>query len=353
MFAPITITAAYVSGSAWSDAAGTEDFEGYLASHGLGNVATPTLGYALKTGADQTTDLPWANVNTISVSFSGAVSDIGLGSLKLVGGTGGGAVAAPTVTGFAKIGNNTYSWTFPTALGNNKYIFAIATTGSSFGTLGSSRVTDANGAGISGTFATGSSAFPSGNGLAGSTFDFSFSILPNDGQQQAVVTSADVAGTKALLNDHETSTGYNPYFDYNGAGIINAHDAAQAAAVLNTKQSGITAPTVPSAEPVGGTGDVVATAALAALALGVQETGSSPASNVTPGPATTTTLGNVVSPSTPPTATTVGNTGSGSGMESGSTSPINTMASQGRHRFVATDAAMSGFDPADSVGFDP
>ena len=135
------------------------------------------------------------------MSFSGPVSNIGLGSLKLVGGTGGGGVAAPnggTATGFASDGSNTYSWTCPGNLGNNKYVFAIATTSSSFGTAGSTQVIDANGAGISGTFTTGSSTFPSGNGLAGSTFDFFFNVLPGDGKQQAQVNTSDAVGSEGL-----------------------------------------------------------------------------------------------------------------------------------------------------------
>ena len=42
----------------------------------------PSLGYALQTGANQLTTLPWANINTICVQFSGPVSNIGLGSLS-------------------------------------------------------------------------------------------------------------------------------------------------------------------------------------------------------------------------------------------------------------------------------
>ena len=97
-------------------------------------------------------------------------------------------------------------------------MFAIATTGSSFGTPGSTQVTDANGAGISGTFTTSSSSFPSGNGLAGSTFDFFFNVLPGDGNQEGTVNSADAAAPKAMLNDTTTAAGYSPYFDYYGAG---------------------------------------------------------------------------------------------------------------------------------------
>ena len=97
--APVTVTAAYVKGSAWTT--------------GRAPILEPTwpatawaarrLGYALKTGAAQLTKLPFNNINTITLNFSGAVSNIGLGSLKLVGGTGAGSVAAPSVTGFASL----------------------------------------------------------------------------------------------------------------------------------------------------------------------------------------------------------------------------------------------------------
>ena len=334
---PITITGAWVKNPTWG-ASGTENFFGYLASHGLGSA---TLGYALQTGASQTTDIPWANITTISVSFSGPVNDIGVGSLKLVGGTGGGGVAAPnggTATGFTSDGNNTYSWTFPTALGNNKYVFAIATTGSSFGTASSTQVVDNNGAGVSGTFATGQ-AFPSGNGLADSTFDFRFSVLPNDGKQQAQVNASDESQVKALLNDHETNANYNPYYDYNGAGIVTAGEASQTAAALNTKQSGITQPTSPSIVQVGSAGNPLGTTGFTALELGVQESNSSPASG-----SPTTALSNVtsaanVSPSTTPVATT--------SVSSASAGSATTVAASTAAQNQATDEAVSDFDLAE------
>jgi uncharacterized repeat protein (TIGR03803 family) len=353
---PITITAAYVSGSAWTTAAnttsaGTEQFDTYLVNHSLGNASIPTVGYALRTGASQTTDIPWVNINTISVSFSSAVSNIGLGSLMLVGGTGGGAVAAPTATGFASDGNNTYSWTFPSNLGNNKYIFAIATTGSSFGTLGSTQVTDASGAGISGTFTTGSSTFPSGNGLAGSTFDFAFSVLPGDGKQGGTVNSSDAAAANATLNDHETTAGYSPYYDYYGAGLVNSADGATAAANLNKSQSGITAPAAPSGEQAGATGDAVGTTGFTALELGVQETGSS--TSLTAGSsqtstATTSTAASAGTPSASPTPAATTSASTGGTVGSGSESTTTTTAGQhGRHQFAVTDEAVSDLDLAD------
>jgi hypothetical protein len=345
--APVTIIGAYVSGSTWNDTAGSEDFDGYWSTHGLGNTTNPSLGYALQTGSAQLTSLPWAYINTISVQFSGPVSNIGLGSLELLGGTGGGAVAAPAVTGFKSDGNNTYSWTLASSLGNNKYVLAIATTGSSFGTPGSTQVTGANGAGVSGTFTTSSSSFPSGNGLAGSTFDFFFDVLPGDGKQTGTVNSADAAVPKATLNDAETTSGYSPYFDYAGAGLINSGDAAIADVDFNKTQSGITGPTAPSASQRVAT---IEATGFIGLALSVQETGSSQPSGLP-----VSNVGNLSSASTilarttlaAATAASPGST-SGRGSESTRLTPPER-GQHGRHgrHFEATDEAPSDFDPTD------
>jgi hypothetical protein len=292
----------------------------------------------LKTGAAQLTTLPFANLNTISVSFSGAVSNIGLGSLKLVGGTGGGstgaAVAAPSVTGFTSDGSNTYSWSLSGNLTNNKYVFAIATTNSSFGTPGSTQVTDSRGAGISGTFTTSSSTFSTdGNGLANSTFDFFFNVLPGDGNQNAVDNSSDSATAKALNNDHENAAAYNPYFDYNGAGLINSVDAALDGQYSNFKQSGITSPSAPTAtQDPGSSGS----SGFTALALGAIESGSSSSSSSST--ASNQTSGASTSSASAPAATSTSST-DGSSSSDGSSSTDSQTA--------ATDVAVSDFDLAD------
>ena len=221
-----------------------------------------TMGYAMRTGGTATTGqlapLPWANLNTIDIQFSGPVTGITTGSLKLVGGTGSGAIAAPTITAVSSLGGNAYQVSLSGSLGNNKYVIAVASTGSSFGPA----VTDANGAGISGTFTTSSSSFPSGNGLAGSTFDYFFNVLPGDKDQNGLVNASDSAAVKSELNFRTTTTGYNYLVDYNGAGVINANDSNIDGSHLNNRQSTISSPTAPSGAPVGGEG-------FTALPLGV------------------------------------------------------------------------------------
>ncbi len=204
---PVTVSAVYISGSAWAPS-----FDSYLASHNLGSA---TYGYALQSGANQLKTLPWTNLNTITVTFSGPVSGVALGSLKLAGGSGG---LTPTVTGFRSDGGNTYSWTLSGPLTNNKYAFGIASTNSSFGPA----VVDSHGAGISGAFSTGQ-AFPSGNGLAGSTFDFFFDVLPGDTNRDGQDNATDINNIRPLASGtRTTSASYNPYYDLAGAGTINA-----------------------------------------------------------------------------------------------------------------------------------
>ncbi len=322
--APLTVTAAYISSTSWASS-----FDTYLSSHTnavTGHVyGSSTLGYAFQTGtsAAQTQTLPWTNLNTITVTFSGPVSGVALGSLKLNGGSGG---STPSVTGFTSDGSNTYSWTLSGPLTNNKYAFGIASTSSSYGPA----VVDSHGAGISGTFTTGQ-ALPSGNGLAGSSFDFFFDVLPGDANRDAQDNATDINDIRPLASGtRTTSSSYNPYYDLLGAGQINATTLNTVRALTGRLESA--APTNPnSTQGVGTTGFV-------GLELGAQETGSSssssPASsvsNVVSAPASTTTT----------TTTTTSTTGSGSG----STSSTTGNRDHGRH--AATDEVVSDFDLAD------
>ncbi len=137
------------------------------------------------------------------------------------------------------------------ALTNNRYAFGIASTNSSFGPA----VVDANGAGISGTFATGQ-AFPSGNGLAGSTFDFFFDVLPGDANRDGQDNATDINNIRPLSSGtRTTSASYNPYYDLLGAAIINATTLNTVRALTGRLESAN--PTAPSdSQGVGTTGFV-------------------------------------------------------------------------------------------------
>ncbi len=322
--APLTVTAAYISSSAWPSA-----FDTYLSTHTnavTGHVyGSSTLGYAFQTGtsAAQTQTLPWTNLNTITVTFSGPVSGVALGSLKLNGGSGG---STPSVTGFTSDGSNTYSWTLSGPLTNNKYAFGIASTSSSYGPA----VVDSHGAGISGTFTTGQ-ALPSGNGLAGSSFDFFFDVLPGDANRDGQDNATDINDIRPLASGtRTTSSSYNPYYDLLGAGQINATTLNTVRALTGRLESA--APTNPnSTQGVGTTGFV-------GLELGAQETGSSSSSS------SPSTVSNVVSA---PASTTTTTTTTTSTTESGSGGTSSTTGNRDHGRHAATDEAVSDFDLVD------
>ncbi len=247
--------------------------------------ASSTYGLPSQTGlsAAQLATLPWFNVNTITVTFSSAACRTSARRTSSIWSKDPGGDRSAAVSGFASLGNNAYQWTLGASLTNNRYVFAIATTGSSFGTVGSTQVVDANGAGISGKFATGQN-FPSGNGLAAtvtspSTFDFFFNVLPGDVNRDDNDNGTDLNLVRPLaINTRATSSSYNPYYDVNGDGTINGTDLSLIRPDSGRLASG--SPTAPSVAGVGGLD-------MTPLALGVQESGgSTPSSGSSAGNAT-------------------------------------------------------------------
>ena len=85
------------------------------------------MGYALQTGANQSKDLPWVNVNVIEATFSEAVN-VSESSLVLTGGSQSG-YSTPSVTGFSSLGGNTYAWTLSSSLTANRLEISFLSTG--------------------------------------------------------------------------------------------------------------------------------------------------------------------------------------------------------------------------------
>ena len=323
---PVQVTGVYVKGgTAWSN------IDSYFSTHSLGS---STLGYALKAGSSELTDLPWSTITTISVAFSQSVNvaggvSVAANSMALVGGTGTGAATVPSLSSFTTSGN-TATWVFSSALGENRYVLAVASTGSAFGTP----VTNAQAAGLDGEFTTSSSSLPSGNGLAGGQFNFFFNILPGDTSQAAIVSSTSASTIGKLNNTTFASSGYNPYADIDGSGIINATDSGVESHYNNKTLNTLTAPTAPAVV-------VVANPDFAILALAVQDTGSS-STNTTPA------ISNVLPTGSSSAGTTSAITTNTSGITgSGSTESTSSNGHHGRHQFTATDQALLDFNSAD------
>ena len=131
----------------------------------------------------------------------------------------------------------------------------------------SGSVTDSRGAGLDGEWTTGTSTFPSGNGLAGGNFDFYIDVLPGNAARMAPSTPPSSNDVKAEVNVRSTQAGYSPYYDLSGGGTINAASSNDVKANINARLS--TSSTPPALTTAGGSGS--GGADLTELGLGLQE----------------------------------------------------------------------------------
>jgi hypothetical protein len=332
VYAPATVTALYVKGAAWGTA-----FNTYLGSHTLGNSATPSLGYALQTGANQSKDLPWLNVTVIEATFSEQVN-VSESSLLLNGYTLSG-YSVPSVTGFSSLGGNTYAWTLSTSLSKNRLEISFLSTGGN-------AVTDVNGvdgsgAGLSGNWTNGTSSFPSGDGLAGTTsgpntptssdFNFLFNALPGDAARNGgTVNTTDYLDVRAKVNNTTASSNYTPYYDVLGTGTINTTSYLDVRARTNQAQTASSNAPGPQDSGVGGLTTTGDDADLTGAFLAVQEGSTSQTGGGAAAAASNQTSGG-------------GTTSSGSSGSSSTSSSTGSLASD----TDATDAAVTDFDLAD------
>jgi hypothetical protein len=213
-----------------------------IASAGLGSA---TYGYLLQTGANQLLDLPWYNIDTITVQFSAPVTvNTSANGLALYGvnanlptmSTPSNAIDVQTVTW--KLSSFPGAGSGQVGLGDNQYMLALP----------DSAVIDAQGAPLDGAFTNSTSTrtggasttsgqnLPSGTGLSGSAdahgfagFEFQFNVLPGDANQDYGVNAGDVAQIRVGL-----AGDYSIYSDIDGDGANAARDVALARVVLAT-----------------------------------------------------------------------------------------------------------------------
>ena len=207
VFAPVDVTGVYVKCSTWNTT-----FLDDLATNGLGS---STLGFRMQTGANQLEPLPWNNLDTIEIVFSGAVN-VSQNSLSLIGSPNQ-AHAPPSIAGFSyDATTHTATWSLSGSLNDNRLLLDLPAAG----------VTDSRGATLDGEFANTTTtptvigqAFPSGNGLSGGDFTFLFNVLPGDVNQDGSVNGLDVSLVAAdWLNTGTVRS------DTNGDNVVNGLD---------------------------------------------------------------------------------------------------------------------------------
>lgn len=188
-----------VGSSKWSPA-----FLAYLSAHHLG-----ADGYAVPAGAAQGNPLPWLNIDEVKVSFDQPVT-VASADLKLTGinlaqyGVASFSYDAPSMTA---------TWKLTAAIGPDRLTALLADS-----------VVNSTGAALDGEWTNGAGAFPSGNGVPGSPFNFAFNVLPGDVNQNGSVSDDDLGLVRASQALTASSATYNLFQDVNGSGGIFADD---------------------------------------------------------------------------------------------------------------------------------
>ena len=210
------VTQVYVSSSEWSLA-----FRIYLHDHGLGSV---DFGYAIPAGGQQLNELPWTNLNEITIIFSEPVS-VAFNDLAVRG------VNRPTYpldpANFILYPSARGAmWHLPAGAYFAKDKLLLDLDGDS-----NTGVRTFSGASLDGEWGGVLEAYPSGDGAAGGDFLFRVNVLPGDANRSGSVLANDASEVKAKFFSSTGSPGsgagaYSVYHDANGSGSILANDFA-------------------------------------------------------------------------------------------------------------------------------
>jgi len=207
------VLAVEVGSTSWSGS-----FTNYLDAHGLGHV-----GYRVPDGSTQLKDLPWSDINQVTVRFS---KDVKLQSSDLhVAGVNVNEYPVHDVT--YDPSSFTATWTLSQPVNNDKLLIHVR-----------SRVTDTDGNVLDGEWADGADRYPSGNGTADGVLQFRVNVLPGDTDQSGgAVNAADVAQVRTRARE-ALDRSYTPFRDVDGSCSVDAGDVAIVRSRLRTQLPG-------------------------------------------------------------------------------------------------------------------
>jgi hypothetical protein len=206
------VSEVFVSGGTWA-----QGFRDLVASSGAGDA---TYGYRL-TDAAHADELPWINLDRISVRFSSDVT-LAAGAMRVLGVNvaeyaGGFTYDAATFTA-------TWTMTGGATFAADKLLLALDDT----------LITDGFAQPLDGEWtnppetnpvtAGGAGTFPSGNGTAGGDFLFRFNVLPGDVNQDGQIVGNDVTSVRSNQGFVPGGAGYTIVRDMNGDAQIVGND---------------------------------------------------------------------------------------------------------------------------------
>ncbi|MCA9184548.1 MAG: hypothetical protein R3E01_30045 [Pirellulaceae bacterium] len=182
-------------------------------------------GYAMPQGNNQLKNLPWSNLNQVHLKFT---EDVNVDKADLT--LNGVNDASYDIIDFIYDEvEHAATWTVAGYL--NKDRIMIDLNGSGLGA-----VTDMDGNELDGDWGVGGHggmAFPSGNGQAGTDFEYLFRPLQGDVNQGNLTNATDVALIQTVVPSQAGNPTYNPKYDINGDGLISTADVSLASAFNN------------------------------------------------------------------------------------------------------------------------
>jgi hypothetical protein len=229
-----TVAQVYVSGTQW-----TQAFKDYLDEKGLGD---ERYGYAIS-AQDQLREIPWINVDTISIRFSENV-EVDAGDLQIRGMIVPAYDLDPASFTYNPA-TRTASWRLMGGqrFKNDRIILDLNADGPG-------GVHDADGDYLDGDWTNppgprepGTDHYPSGNGADGGDFRFRIDVLPGDADRNFERVNANDQGyVKARINRSVFSptsstpgaASYSVYADVTADGRVNSNDQGAVKARLNT-----------------------------------------------------------------------------------------------------------------------
>ena len=217
----------YVSGANWADT-----FERQLVAEGLGG----PLGFAIPGGAGQRDELPWNNLNRVSITFD---QDVNVQQADLVvRGTRGGV--RPFSAFAYNAPSRTATWTLAQALTADRLVLELDSGGAA-------GVRSALGLALDGEWNAVSDNYPSGNGTQGGDFRFHFNVLPGDVNRNGSVSPTDIGQVRAGQGTSTTNLGvaprnYTVFRDVNANGNVSPTDFAIVRGAQGTTLEGVAQP---------------------------------------------------------------------------------------------------------------
>ena len=201
---PPQVVDVVVSSTQWAPS-----YISYLESHALGSG-----GYSVPVGSSaQTKALPWNNLDQIKIEFSEDV-DVQAADLSL---SGKNTTSYAFADFFYDPQLRLATWTLTAPLTKDRLMIDLDANGID-------PVQDLEGNILDGEWTNNVSTFASGNGSAGGDFEFLLNSLPGDVNGTGQVTNLDYVLTRSQEGKSTASTGYNPRYDVNGSGLIDAAD---------------------------------------------------------------------------------------------------------------------------------